>query len=88
VKGKPMPRSFLYVSAVVIVLCLVVTTAKVTTHSIPAPTCPECGSRNTRLFSDFGNARGFYKCEDCKQGFGGPAQPGFSWTDALEEWLR
>lgn len=84
-KGKPMPRSLLYVSAVVVVLAAVVTTLKVTTHS-SSPTCPKCHSKNTgvRQVSPESTA---YQCRDCFEDFYGPPTAGFSWVAAFEDWL-
>jgi transposase-like protein len=83
VKGNQMPRSLLYVSAVIIVMSVVVTTLRVTTHRPSNPPCPSCGSANVREWGRHINATG-YRCNNCDHRFNGPARNDFGMADAME----
>lgn len=84
--AKPMPRSVLYVSAAVIVLCLVVATLKVTTAGPTSPPCEHCGAGNA-IASVKHDDSTVYTCRQCKMTFRGTTREDFSWVDAVLHWL-
>lgn len=82
-----MPRSLLYVSAVIVVLCAILTTAKVTTtRQVALPACPHCGAPNVPVGAKINDAT-VYQCPKCYKSFTGPVRYDFSWAEAFEEWL-
>lgn len=80
-----MARPLLYISAVVVVACLVATTLKVTAHSPKAMTCPRCGREMAAAIKH--DAGTIYECPSCRNTVYGPPRQDFSWVSALESLL-
>lgn len=79
-------RSIVAVAALVALVALLAGVGMITTHKAKPPACPHCGSQDTFLFQQ-PPGLSQYRCNACKDSFLGPAQPGFSWAAALEDWL-
>ncbi len=82
-----MQRPLLYVSAVVIVLSLVVTVLKLTSQPAGHDRCPKCGAAYQPGDIVKRDNETAYLCRRCQHQFDGPPLRGFSWLQALENWL-
>lgn len=82
-----MPRSLLYVSAAIVVLCLVVTTLRVTSRASNSPPCKHCGASHATL-THSGKGYCLYVCRSCGATFEGPERADFSWAGAIRVMLQ